>query len=205
MEVEAPGLRLLRVVAQVSERDLELRHPADVVDVSSHFPTCIPVEVESSPRPRLGTTTSPPAALALVGYLTVVLQPGGVGPEDETILPIVIGIQNNEESVHVIEVGVAPGIGNDDAVRIAVVADDAKINGAFGVEDSNFRLLRCRLALVWLGLNEVGDDIRLQPNVFVDPTVDHRSLFHGTGKGNANVAGFLPTGTRRGQADDERH
>ena len=76
--------------------------------------------------------------------------------------------------VHIVEARITPAIGDDDAGRIAVVADHTNIDEGLIVENADFGLLRRRLPFERLGLNEVCEHRSGKPNVVVDDAVDHR-------------------------------
>ena len=123
-EVHAPRLRR-RPVAQRAQRNPELGRPAGLGDARLDFPAAVPA--------RRG--------IALVADLRVVLDPGGVGAEDEAVLLIAVRVEDDLERIHLAETGVAARVGRHDLRRIAVVHQRAHIDRLVVVDDADFGAL----------------------------------------------------------------
>ena len=181
LEVDAPRLDGARRVAQGAERDGELGRPRDVGDLRRHLPHAVPVQVEPAPRAALLLAAGPldeaaadaSAALALVGELPVVLEPGRVRPEHEPVLLVAVGVEDDLEAVGLDQRRVAAGVGDDDGGGIANEADHPEVDRLVGVDDAHLGELRRRLALVGgvlaePGLRGRGGPDRLAQHVAVD-------------------------------------
>ena len=165
LEVHPPGLHVGRWIAQRAERDRNLRRPADVGDAGGHLPHAVPVHVQPAARPALlpavartpaPAAAEPAAALPLVGQLPVVLDPGRVGPEDETVQAVVVGVEDDPEAVGLGQIGVAPAVGRDDRRRVVRVADDAEEQRVLGMDDAHLGPLRGGLPIERTVLHEAG-------------------------------------------------
>ena len=198
VEVEPPGLRA-RSVAERPQRDRELGGPALVRHLGGHPPARVPVHVESAAGPgasaHLRSSASAPATAAGVAQLAVVLEPRRGGPKDEAVLEVVVGVEDDPEGVRVLQIGVAPGVGGDDARRIAVVEHRADIDRLVVEEDPDFSALGGGLALEGFGLHEVGQRLGGRPDVFVEPAVDGRRLERGKGAADAGAGRRFVFGT----------
>ena len=109
-EVESPRLLLTRSVAQCGEGNAELGIPASRVHRRGDGPRAVPVEIEAAERPGAGarlTRELNPATLAFVYDLRVVLDRRRRGREDETVLPVVISVEQDPEVVALGDVAVA--------------------------------------------------------------------------------------------------
>ena len=181
LEVDAPRLDGARRVAQGAERDGELGRPPDVGDLRRHLPHAVPVQVEPAPRAALLLAAGPldeaaadaSAALALVGELPVVLEPGRVRPEHEPVLLVAVGVEDDLEAVGLDQRRVAPRVRDDDRGGIADEADHPEVDRLVGVDDAHLGPLRRRLALVGgvlaePGLRGRGGPDRLAQHVAVD-------------------------------------
>ena len=116
-EVEPPRLLLARRVAQRGEGNAELGIPAGRVHRRGHGPRPVPVEIEAAERPGAGARLPRklnPATLALVHDLRVVLDRRRRGGEDETVLPVVIGVEQDPKVVALGDVAVAHFFARDD-------------------------------------------------------------------------------------------
>ena len=116
-EVESPRLLLTRSVAQCGEGNAELGIPASRVHRRLHGPRAIPVEIEAAERPGAGarlTRELNPATLAFVHDLRVVLDGRRCRREDESVLPVVIGVEQDPEVVALGYVAVADLFAGDD-------------------------------------------------------------------------------------------
>ena len=154
-EVDAPRLRR-RTVAQRAQRNPELGHPARGRDRGAHIPAAVPTVF----------------LLSLIAHLRVVLHAGGVGPEDEAVLPVEEGIENHQERVRLVQLGVSPGIGRDDQRRIAIVQDDAHVDRVIVIEDSHLGALGGRLSFERFGLDEAGKRRGVLPHALVEGAID---------------------------------
>ena len=145
LEVDAPGLGASAGVAQGSERDGELRAPAEVAREGAHLPGAVPVAVEA-------------VALPVAADLAVVLDAGRVGAEDEAVLAVVVRVQHQLEAVGLVQGRVAAALRHDDAARLEVVADDTHVERVRAVAHTHLGALRGRLAFVGGGLLEAAQD-----------------------------------------------
>ena len=154
-EVDAPCLRR-RSVTQRAERNPELGHPARGHDGGAHIPAAVPAVF----------------FLALIAHLRVVLHAGGVGPEDESILLVAERIEDHQERVRLVQLGVAPGVRRDNQRRIAVVQHDAHVNRLVVIEDADLGVLGGRLSFEGFGLDETREWRGVLPHALVEGTVD---------------------------------
>ena len=150
MEVHAPALHLVPRIAERAEWNRDLGGPPDVGHTRDHLPCAIPVEVEAATRTPLlptvaGTsaaaTAEPAAALPLVRHLAVVLDPGRVGPKDESVLPVEIGVEDNLKAVGLRHVGITTAVGNDDRGRVFGIAHHSEIDRVGGIGDAHLGAL----------------------------------------------------------------
>ena len=193
LEIDAPGLRRANGKTQCTKRNRHLGAPAAVEDLSLHPPGAIPVSVE--------------AAFAIVGDLTVVLRPRGIGTEDEAGLAVAIGIEDDLEAVGLVEGCVAACVGNDNAIRLAVVANDADVERIVVESDEDLRLLGGRLTFVGGGLHEAGGRGEVAPSrIRQNLAVKHRCRGQPTcreGRSTGRREGLLSRG-RRGDEQQQR-
>ncbi len=85
--VDAPDALVTRAVPQRLEGNAEFSFPALLRDAGADGPVGIPVEIESPPVTL--------AVLPLSRHLAVVLDPKRVGAEDEPVLPIIEGVEED--------------------------------------------------------------------------------------------------------------
>ena len=88
-----------------------------------------------------------------------------------------VGIEDDLERIGVVQTRIAPTVGDQDPVRLAVITDDAHENGSVGVNDLDHRIFRGRCSLDRLSLDEIRDWGRQFPDGIVDKPVDCRRLF----------------------------
>ena len=165
LEVHAPGLHLGARIAEGPERNGDLGRPPDVGHVGDHLPGAVPVEVEAPAGAALlpavagapaAAAAEPAAALPLVGELPVVLDAGRVGAEDEPVLPVQVGVENDLEAVGLVQRRVAPAVRHDDRAGVRGVADNPEVDGVGVVHDADLGAFRGRLALEGTALHEAG-------------------------------------------------
>ena len=174
LEVEAPRLRAAAGIAQRAEGNRELRAPAELAAQRLHLPGRIPVEVVAAAGTRL-LERAVGCLLPLAGQLAVVLERVRVGGEDEPVLAVVISVEDHLEAVAVVEWRVAAALRDHDALRLAIVADDADVKRVGCVEDADLGLLGRRTAFLWRCLPEIGEYWRDGPGrVVEDVAVDRR-------------------------------
>src|SRR5688572_9469191 len=113
-----------------------------------HRPRRVPVQVEAA------AAGAEAVAVALLGHLAVVLDPGRIRAENKTVLPVAEAVEDDLEGVGRLEVGIAATARREDRARIFVVQDGANVDRLIRVSDVDLRLLRRRLALVWPRLPE---------------------------------------------------
>ena len=196
LEVQAPRLRLASRVAERAKRDRELGRPADLGDLGTDLPGAVPVHVEpatgaalllaatTGPKPTSAATAHPAAAGPFIGDLPVVFHTGRVGAEDEPVLLVQVGVDDDLEAVGVRQGRVAAAVGHDDRLRILNVADHPEIQHVVGVDDLDLGALRRRPALVGLVLTEAGSGHRIHVGRIVeDITVDEGRLLDPPGAG----------------------
>ena len=99
---------------------------------------------------------------------------GGVGAEDEAVLLVLVGVEDDLERIHVAEARVAARVGRDDLRRIGVVHHRADINRLVVVDDADFGGFGRGLPFERLGLDEVGERGRGLPDAIVQHAVDRR-------------------------------
>ena len=181
LEVDPPGLRAV-AVAQRPQRDRELGGPAVVADRGSDGPGSVPVQVEPAPgagaRPHLRPPAASASAAPGVADLAVVLEARRGGAEDEPVLQVVVGVEDDLEGVRVAEPRVPAGVGGDDAVGVAVVEGGADVERVVVEEDADLGALRRRLPLEGVRLDEPGQRLRPLPDLVVQAPVYERR-FHG--------------------------
>ena len=162
--VDAPGAVRPRVVPQRPERDRELGFPAPLGRARAHDPVGVPVDVEPSDLPALGSADArdEPSSrvLALAHDLAVELDPEGVRPEDEGVLAIVERVEKDLDRVGIREAGIAAALADDDVGGRRVVADDRNIEIAAIDQEPDFSAFGGRLALLRLLLDEGAVGLR---------------------------------------------
>ena len=145
LEVHAPALHRVPRIAERAEWNGDLGGPPDVGHTRGYLPRAIPVEVEAAARTTLlptvaGTsaaaTAEPAAALPLIRHLAVVLDAGWVGPEDEAVLPVEVGVEENLETVGLRHVGITTAVGNDDRGRVLGIAHHPEIDRVGGIDNA---------------------------------------------------------------------
>ena len=132
-------------------------------------------------RPPAATPAPHTAApLAFVGHLPVVLHASRVGAEDEAVLVVDEGIENDLDAVGIVQRRVAAAVGHDDGLRVADVADDAEIKRVVRVDDPYFRAFGGLLPLVrrvlpkpardrCVGIGRVAQDVAVHHGALFDP------------------------------------
>ena len=194
LEVDAPRLGAAGREAQRLERNGELGAPANLGDAGSHLPGAVPVDVEAAPRPRglLTSAGQPAAALPFEGDLPVVLDAGGIGAEDEAVLAVAVGVEDDPEAVHVVERRVAARVRDDDGGRLAVVHHRTDVERVPGEDDPDLGPLRRRIALDRQLLEEPIDRRRRGPGrIAQHVAVEGRRLHDGRGRcGGARQVGY---------------
>ena len=136
--------------------DRSRRH-APVSGPGSVGRSCDIGEVEAASRARRRDRLGHAGALALVDELPVVLLPGGCGSEDESVLPVGERVEDHPETVSILQRGIAAAVGDDESGRIAVVADDAEVDGVCGEDRPHMGTLGRPGAVVREGLLEPAD------------------------------------------------
>ena len=128
--------------------------------------------------PPTRTATAAPAAThresgPLVGDLRVVFHAGRVGAEDEPILLIQIGVQDDLEAVGVPQGRIAAAVCHDDGLRIPDVADHPEVQRVVGVDDPDLGAFRRRLPLVRPVLTKAGGGRHLRVGRIVEDLAIH--------------------------------
>src|SRR5207245_3946687 len=126
----SPRVRLPLPVAHRSDRNVQLGIPTRRVHRRRDGPGAVPVEVEAAQRPGHGPRLAGQlytAAFSFVHDLRVVLDARRGGGEDETVLPIVVGIEEDAEVVALRDVAVAHLLAGHDAGGIAVIQPGAAV------------------------------------------------------------------------------
>ena len=155
-DLQAPCLLVARRrIAQLGERNPQLRRPAKRIDVRLHFPHGVP---------RL--------IAAAAESVRVLLDTGGIHGEEEPADVIVIGIENDFEVVGR-EVGIPAHEPCAHAARARVVEHPCPdVDGGIIEGETDFRPLRGRLSLVRLILPQPGRDWRRVPHRLVEFAVE---------------------------------
>ena len=154
-DLKPPGLPGFLRIAQLRERNAELRDPAPVVDPRAPLPHGVPADV----------------GLGVVEAEQVALDAGRVEPEHERGAPIVIGVEAHVDPVRR-RVLVPPGQPADDQRRPGVVRANPDVHRDVVIQDAKLGAKPRGLALVRLALPEVGVDRRGLPRRLVEAPVD---------------------------------
>ena len=182
LEVHTPGLIVRGRVAQRAKRDSDLGGPALVVNLGTHLPDSVPVQVEAAPRAT--------AALPLVGELPVVLDPSGIGTEHETVQTVMVGVENDPKAIGLGQVRVPATIGDNNRRWIVCVADYPEVQRVSRVDDAYLGALGRRQALEWPALNESSrQHRRIVSGIAEDLTVDDRRSVDGSRPNQRDSAG----------------
>ena len=144
------------------------------------------------PRPPTPGSAEEPVAPSPATWPSV-LHAEGIGAEDEPVLMVVEGVENELDRVRLGEVGVALALRVGDAIGLAVEGDDADVEVLVVEGDPHLGFLRRRLALVGVLLHEVGVGLDPRPDVVVDAAVDRRGVAAQPGRGQG------PRGRRGGR------
>ena len=155
LEIHAPDLLIARPVTQGTKRNAHLGRPANVRNRGDDIPGTVPVQVESA--------TAEYSTGTFADHLPVVFDAGRIGAKKKAVLPVQQAIQDDLETVRIVEAGVAPAIRNDDAVRIVIVGNQADVQGIVAETHEDFRFLRRRMPFVGLPLPETAGGFRTAP------------------------------------------
>ena len=174
LEVQAPD-RAARSVPETAEGNRHLGAPAVLAAHRSHRPGRVPVQVGAA-RTEAARGT-PSASTALVRELAVVLDSRDVRAEDEAVLPVAEGVQDDAEAVLVLEPGVAAAVGDRQGGGLPVEADDGDVEGGVVEGDPHLGPFARRFAFERLHLLEAGAEIDVEPELLAeDVAVDDRRL-----------------------------
>ena len=172
LEVQAPD-RAVRSVPETAEGNRHLRAPAEGAARRPHCPGGVPVQIGAAGTAAAGGT----AATSLVRELAVVLDARDVRPEDETVLPVAVRVENDPEAVLVLEHGVAAAVGDRQGGSVPVEADDGEVEVGFVEGDPHFGPFARRLAFERLHLLEAGAEVDIEPELLAEHVaVDHGGL-----------------------------
>jgi hypothetical protein len=98
-----------------------------------------------------------------------------------------VRVQDELEGVGVVQIGIPPAVGDENARRIGVVAHDADIEVLVVVNDPDFRALGSGLAFDRFGLDEIIDGFNALPYVIGENTIEDGRVFHTRRAGDSNV------------------
>ncbi len=176
--VEPPGAVGARLVAERPQRDGELGLPAPLGSLGADGPVAVPVRVEAGDaaplRSALARARVVAAGDALPGDLAVVLDPLRIRPEQESVLVVVEGVKDHLDRIRLVQVPVAPALGDKHRLRIAVERDDADVEGRVREQQPDLGPLRRRGAVVRLLLGEAGKRKSGDPLLVGDQAVHDR-------------------------------
>src|SRR6185295_7794738 len=113
-------------------------------------PASVPVQVEAAHRAGLGTRLAgdrDPAALAFLRDLSVILDARRCGREDESVLAVEVGVENDRDVVAVVDGDIANLFAGDDSRRIAVEQPGADVKRGTVARDAHLRSLAHGLTL----------------------------------------------------------
>ena len=162
-----PPLAAAAGVAERLEGNPELGGPAGRVHRRRHVPGPVPVEVRraglaaGSGAGAGGAAESP---FPFLGDLAVVLDPRRRRAEDEGVLPVVVGVEHDEERVLLGEIGVAPDLAPDDPGGVGVVEPHPDVEGVLVEEDPHLGALGGRRPGERLVLDERAQHRGLRPD-----------------------------------------
>ena len=147
-------------------------------------------------------TAGASGARALARNLAVVLETGGIGAKDETVLPVAKGIDENLEAVAFLEIGIAAAVRNDDSRGIIVVAHDTDVQGISAVGDINLGGLGSGCPFFRLHLPEAARRRRAAPGRIIEHVAVERGFFgQSMGHGDRRL-GWCGSCSRRGNRQD---
>jgi len=120
--------------------------------------------------------------------LAVVFDAGGVGAEHEAVAPVLERVEDDLEAVRFVQRRVAAAVRDDDAVRLAVVADDRDEEGVLREREADLRSLCARLAGEGPGLGRAGCRRDALPDRIVeDPAVEQWRFADRQGRGRGTI------------------
>ena len=169
LEVDAPGLHVLRAELQRLERNLDLGVPPVFADARADVPDAVPV--------RIGIA-------ALVRHLRVPLRTHRVDRELIAVALVVEGVDDHLETVRVPGVEVLTQLVDDDFGRRRIFGEHADVDGVAVVEQLDLGLEGRRLALARIVLHEVGRQRCRCPRRLVESPVERDRPVH-LGRGQA--------------------
>ncbi len=145
--------------SHLRERDAELRHPAFVVLLGTHFPHAVVVAIEAN----------------VVEVLEVALHAGRVGLIDVGRKVIMLGIEAHLDSVGG-RAGITAAQTRRDPRWFPVVAPHRHVEVAVVIGDLDDRPLAERHHVVGLPLDEIVDVVGDPPHLIVEAAIDARRV-----------------------------
>ena len=119
-----------------------------------------------------------PRALALVGHLAVVFDTGGSRAEHESVLLVVVGVENQYDVVALAHLRVTNSLPRHDAVRLTVERPDPHVQRFIIEQDADLGELGRRLPVVRFSLGESRHRRSSAPCHLVEHTADVRGGGH---------------------------
>ena len=159
-----------------------------------------------------GARGAAPASAGLTGLgdLGVVLDAGGGGAEYESVLPVVEGVQQEDDVVRIVFEPVPPVVVDHDLFGPGIETDDADVEVLVVEGDPHLGVLAGRPSFLRILLDEPGGRLYRLPQGFVDPPVQTRRLRNPPGpEGSCGAVALrgvgLSPGLRRDMEGKRRH
>ena len=156
-EIDAPDAAAAALESQRLERNSDLGRPAVGSGPRGDGPYGIPARVHLA---------------AFVGNLRVGFRAERVDGEDVAIAPIGEGVEDHLEAVLLAGREILSNVVDDDAARRGIAAEHADVERVAVEGDAHFGRFGGRLALMRLGLHEVGGRHADPPNLLVERAVE---------------------------------
>jgi hypothetical protein len=140
------------------------------------------------------------AILAGLADLRVVLDAGGRGAEDDGVLAVVEGVEQDLDGVGVEQIAVAPVLCHHDPVLFGIETNDADIDVVVVVSEANLSALRGWAALIRVALSEVACRRNELPKLFVDQAVERGRVLDPHSPGGTLVSLLAEYSDHKGDA-----
>ena len=148
---------------------------------TSHAPSQFRLKPPPDPDSWRPPPPPPPPAPAPNGLLLPsavtcpsVLESHGIGREDEAVLPVAIGIQDDAEAVGVVQWRIAARVGHGQTRGVSIPQHDAEVERVVRIDNPNLGPFGGGGARVRRGLPEVDERIDREPRRVVRDTAIHR-------------------------------
>ena len=154
LKIKIPVLQPATSITQRFEGNRKLSTPSKCTPVCRNVPYSIPVLIEPcfSEASCLGRF-----------QLSIELDTGCIRPKQETVLLTLIRVYHKLNAVFHRQISISATVGNDNSVRVCVIANNPDIEHVLGKTNKNIRLLTGGKALGWLYLGKSAKRHKLRP------------------------------------------